>query len=113
MSRFVTVAESNSLREGSGRCVKIGNQEIALFRVGDEFYAIDNECTHYGASLCHGMVQGHKVACPWHCWQFDMTNGKCLTVPGRDVKSYPVRVEDGAVQIEVEEAPIPAEATAS
>jgi len=109
MSKFVTVAQSDALREGAGKCVKVGTQEIALFRVGDEFYAIDNACTHYGAALCHGMVQGHKVACPWHCWQFDMTSGKCLTVPGRDLKSYPVRVEAGEVQIEIEAPPAASE----
>lgn len=108
MSRYVTVAQSDAIQDGSSKCVVIDNKEIALFRVGGEFYAIDNECPHYGAQLCYGMTHEKVVACPWHWWQFDITSGKCLTVPGMDIKSYKVRLEDGEVQIEIEEAAPPA-----
>jgi NAD(P)H-dependent nitrite reductase small subunit len=104
MPQFVTVIPSEDIKTGSARSVMVGRKEIAVFRISDdEFYAIDNACTHYGAALCTGMMKEKVVMCPWHCWQFDVTDGKCLTVPGRDVKSYPVRIEDGNVQIGLEE----------
>lgn len=101
MAEFVTVAEADSLRDGDSRAVKVGNKEVALFRVGDEFYAIDNECSHYGAPLSDGWSDGKLVTCPWHCWQFDVTNGKCLTVEDYDVPSYTVLVEEGQVKVTV------------
>ncbi|MBV9867910.1 MAG: nitrite reductase small subunit NirD [Abitibacteriaceae bacterium] len=102
MSEFVTVAQCESLSDGVGECVRIGNKQIALFRLGEEFYAIDNECPHSGGPLCDGFTEGHKVMCPWHCWEFNITNGECLTVAGFDVESYPVRIENGTVQIQIE-----------
>ena len=101
MPEFVTVAQADEMVDGAARCVNVGAKELALFRVGDEFFAIDNECSHYGAALCDGWTEGVVVTCPWHCWQFDVTNGKCLTVEDADVAAYPVRIEDGVVKVEI------------
>lgn len=101
MPEPVTLVAADALRDGESRAIRIGDKEVALFRVGDEFYAIDNECSHYGAPLCDGWTDGTTVSCPWHCWQFDVTTGKCLTVEDYDVQSYPVKIEDGQVKIEI------------
>lgn len=101
MPETVTLVSADALRDGESRAVRVGDKEVAVFRVGDEFYAIDNECSHYGAPLCDGWTDGTTVSCPWHCWQFNVTNGKCLTVEDYDVQSYPVRIEDGQVKIEI------------
>jgi nitrite reductase (NADH) small subunit len=103
MAKLVTVASCDALAPGDCRRVQIEDKEIALFRIDDTFYAIDNECPHYGAPLCDGWVDDHVVTCPWHAWQFDVTDGRCLTVPDYDVPTYVVKVEDGVVQIEIEE----------
>jgi NAD(P)H-dependent nitrite reductase small subunit len=95
--------EANQLPPDNGgvRVVE-GDKDIALFRVGEQYFAIDNECPHYGASLSDGWVDEGIVACPWHCWQFDVANGRCLTFDSFNVQSYPVRIEDGTVFIDVE-----------
>ena len=101
MSELIEAGAVDSLRDGESRAVRAHDKEVALFRVGDEFYAIENECSHYGAALCDGWTDGKIVSCPWHCWQFDVTNGKCLTVEDYDVQTYAVRIEDGQVKIEI------------
>jgi nitrite reductase (NADH) small subunit len=101
MPEPVILVAADALRDGESRAIRVGDREVALFRVGEEFYAIDNECSHYGAPLCDGWTDGTTVSCPWHCWQFDVTTGKCLTVEDYDVQSYPVRIEDGQVKIEI------------
>ena len=101
MPEFVTIAQADEIKSGDARCVTVNAKELALFRVGDEFYAIDNACSHYGAALCDGWTDGTTVTCPWHCWQFDITSGKCLTVDDYDVASYPIRIEDGQVKVEI------------
>ena len=101
MPELVTVAQAGALKDGDALCVTAGDKELAFFRIGDEFYAIDNECPHHGAPLCDGWTDGTTVTCPWHCWQFDVTSGKCLTVEDLDVASYPVRIENGEVKVEV------------
>lgn len=99
---YVAVIPAEDIKPGGSRSVMIGRREIAIFRVGDDFHAIDNSCTHYGAALCTGWVKDNVVTCPWHCWQFDITNGKCLTVPSRGLNSYPIRIEEGTIQIGIE-----------
>jgi NAD(P)H-dependent nitrite reductase small subunit len=99
---YVSVIPAEDIKPGGSRSVMIGRREIAIFRIGDEFYAIDNSCSHYGAALCTGWVKDKVVTCPWHCWQFDVTNGNCLTVPSRGIGSYPVRIEEGSIQIGIE-----------
>lgn len=101
MSEYTTVAPADALAENSGMCLEVAGREIALFRVGDAFYAVDNECPHSGGPLCDGYLEGNTVMCPWHFWQFDLTNGECLTVTGFDIAIYPVRVEGGQIQLQV------------
>ena len=96
---FVTVAAATDFAEGKGKSFKVEGKEVAVFRIGEEFHAISNSCPHYGAQLCEGFVRNATVMCPWHGWQFDIKTGKSMTMPGRDVKSFKVKVEDGQVKI--------------
>jgi nitrite reductase (NADH) small subunit len=86
---------------GQSKCVKANGKEIALFRLDDGFYALDNECPHKGGPLSEGFIMDRQVACPWHQWQFNLTDGACPMVPGRPVKAYPVEIKDDEVWITV------------
>ena len=101
--KTLTVASDQLPASDNGIRLSEGDKDIALFRIGDDLFAIDNECPHYGASLSDGWVQEGVVACPWHCWQFDVKSGKCFTVEGFDLQTYPVRLEDGTAHIEIGE----------
>jgi nitrite reductase/ring-hydroxylating ferredoxin subunit len=73
--------------------------ELALFAVGGAHYAIDCSCPHAGGSLAEGDVRGTEVACPWHGWRFDLATGACKTVPEAGVQVYPVRLQDGVLEV--------------
>jgi nitrite reductase/ring-hydroxylating ferredoxin subunit len=73
--------------------------EVAVFNVGGEYYAIENFCPHKGAPLSDGVICGHVVECSLHGWQFDVRTGECLTVPER-IKTYKVTNEDGLLKVE-------------
>lgn len=96
---FETVATFDELADGKGKGVAVAGRDIAVFRIGDECFAIANECPHYGAELCQGYVREATVMCPWHGWQFDLKTGKGLTVSGCDVDSFEVKIEDGNVKV--------------
>ena len=98
-AQTLVVGELDELRPGT--CVRIGlpdGDELAVFNVGGEFYAIENSCPHKGAPLSEGTVCGHVVECGLHGWQFDVRTGECLTVRDR-IRSYAVKVEDGLVKV--------------
>ena len=102
---FVTVAPATDFAEGKGKAFKVEGKEVAVFRIGEEFHVISNACPHYGAQLCEGFVRNGTVLCPWHGWQFDIKTGKGMTMVGRDVKSFEVKVEDGQVKVATAEMP--------
>jgi nitrite reductase/ring-hydroxylating ferredoxin subunit len=102
-----------------------GKAGIGVFNVDGVFYALRNLCPHKSGPLCTGFVSGRMVAdrpptaageggldyvdegliirCPWHLWEFDLRTGECLVDPAARVKTYPVRVEDGAIIVQYED----------
>ena len=98
----VTVVENIPPREG--RAVLVGDQELALFNLGDRFLATDPNCPHEGGPLCDGIVTGSSVVCPLHAWKVDLESGE-VTRPshgkGHCVGTYPTKVEDGVVSVQL------------
>ncbi|MCG9699691.1 bifunctional 3-phenylpropionate/cinnamic acid dioxygenase ferredoxin subunit [Vibrio natriegens] len=79
---------------------------IALFHVGDEFYAMNDRCSHGNASMSEGYLEDDAtVECPLHTASFCLKTGKALCLPATDaIATYPVSVEDGTVYIDLPEA---------
>lgn len=97
---FVKVASVNDIDEGTGKTVMANGQAVALFKVKGNFYAIHNTCVHRGGPLGEGFLEDNVVTCPWHGWRYDVTSGKCLTLP-MNVKSFAVKVEGDDVLVDV------------
>ena len=88
---------------------KHGVQQIAVFRVGDSVFAVDNRCPHEGYPLASGSISGDCVlTCNWHNWKFRLKDGQCL-LGGDNVRSYLARSENGEVWVDVSPPP-PSEA---
>lgn len=87
---------------GTGKCVKVGGKDLALFNVGGKLYAIDNKCSHMNGPLCQGKVDGTEVVCPWHGSKFDVTSGAAKGPPAtKGVAKYKVEVKGTDVLITV------------
>lgn len=99
---FVSVAKTDEVPEGRPHCVSVGSQDIALFKVGDKYFAIDNICSHAGGPLCKGKFEGNIVTCPLHFSKFDVTTGAVLSPPARvPQKRYEVKVSGQDIQIKI------------
>ena len=96
----VKVLDMAALPDGKVSLVVVDGEDVALFRRGEEVFALGNTCPHQGGSLGDGFIEGDIVTCPLHGWEFDLRSGACMTVPGESVPSYAVTVEDGAVFVE-------------
>lgn len=86
-----------------GGCVRktIGSREVAIFRKGEEVYAIDATCPHRRGPLDGGELEdGYIVVCPWHGWRFDIRTGKSPTDPGQ-VLCHHAAVEGADVRVKV------------
>ena len=97
---FVKAAKISDVPEKCGKFIRIGDDEIGLFKVDGKFYAINNVCAHQHISALHqGELDGLKVTCPMHGWTYSLETGKAESGSGR-VKTYRVKVEGGFVWIE-------------
>ncbi|HZO81824.1 MAG TPA: Rieske 2Fe-2S domain-containing protein [Candidatus Binataceae bacterium] len=100
MASFVKVARRDEIPDGSGKTVELGGRKIALFNAGGKFYAIDNTCRHRGGPLGEGDLYGTTVVCPWHGWEYDVTNGQSLDDSSVKVACFAVRVDGDDVLVE-------------
>lgn len=98
---FLPALDAAALPSGKGETIELAGRRIAVFNIGGEFYALDDECPHRGGPLGSGWVDAEacQVTCPLHGWAFDLKAGAGVTVPARPVRSHPVRVVDGKVEV--------------
>ena len=105
---FVPVARVADVAHGEVRVVEVDGRSIALGRTEDgRFGAIDNVCTHDGGTLGEGELEGDCVECPRHGGGFDIFTGQvCALPPVIPVTAYPVRLNDGQVEVDLSSEPI-------
>ena len=100
MQAYRAICRSEDLLPGKGRAVEVDGQPIALFRIGDAIYAIENVCLHAGAPLEDSEIEGTVITCPWHQWQFELKTGACM-LHGTKLKTYKTREQNGTIEIEL------------
>jgi len=100
---WVKVGKTTDVEKGTAKVVEACGKRLALCHTSDGFYAVDDMCSHDRGPLGEGKVWDHRIECPRHGAQFDVTNGKALSLPAiRPIKAYKTRVdEDGEVEVEV------------
>jgi nitrite reductase (NADH) small subunit len=95
---WVAVARLGDLGERGRALVRVGTAEIALFRVDERVYAIDNRCPHRAGPLIRGFIEpGPAVRCPMHGWRYDLATG-ASDRPAR-ATVYPVRVDGDEISV--------------
>ncbi len=98
---FVPVFAASELAPGAMRRVKIGDTEIAIYHIGDDFHATGAICTHERADLTKGRLEGGAVFCPLHGAKFEVATGRVLSPPAfKKLRTYPVRVADGVLEVD-------------
>ena len=97
--KWYAVAELSEIPLKEGKRVAWNDFDVALFNLGEEFLAVDNQCPHRGGPLADGIVAGSAVFCPLHNWKFNLKNGCALSGGPGKIKTYPVKVINGLVCI--------------
>ncbi|KVG80301.1 naphthalene 1,2-dioxygenase [Burkholderia ubonensis] len=78
--------------------VRVGGRDIALYAVGDEIFATENQCTHGDARLSDGFLLDDEIECPLHQGRFSVRTGIALCAPlTMCVRTYPIKIENGRV----------------
>lgn len=99
---FVKAISASELTQGEMKKIVLQGKEIALAKVGNEFLAFDDTCTHEYCPLSDGSLEESIVTCPCHGSRFDIKTGGVLNLPAVvPIKTYKVKVENGDVLIDL------------
>ena len=100
--RDITVARTSEFTDGEMKQVSVEGKEILLARVNGKFYAVGATCTHYGAPLVDGVLNGERLVCPWHHACFNITSGDLREPPAFDaLPRYDVKIENEHVVVRI------------
>jgi nitrite reductase/ring-hydroxylating ferredoxin subunit len=86
---------------------EVNGYAMAIARVGDQYYAVQDHCTHRYGPLSEGrLCADGEVECPWHRSRFDLKTGQPTHGPAQEpLKTFETRVVDGIVQVRVPAEP--------
>lgn len=83
--------------------VTIGSYDVAIARDGDDFYALQDLCSHASVALSEGEVENCALECWLHGSTFDLRTGKPSGLPAIDpVTTFPVEVREDGIYVDVE-----------
>ena len=92
------IARVEELPPGSMRSAVIADRTVLLANIDGSVYAVSGECTHDGAPLVDGELEGDTIVCPWHFSRFCLRTGDVIESPAEDaLHTHVVDVIDGAV----------------
>jgi nitrite reductase (NADH) small subunit len=103
-AQWIDVCALDDIVPDTGVCALVGARQIALVRVGDTVYAVDNFDPFSKAYVLSRGIVGDKggvpkIASPIYKQTFDLVTGVCLDDPSVSVAVYTVRVRDGRVEL--------------
>ena len=82
---------------------QVDGADVLVCRIGDEYFAVADECSHARQALSTGKLRGCEITCPLHGARFDVRDGRCLARPAtRPIATYAVMVRDGQVFVSID-----------
>lgn len=98
---LLLVPDAQMMADGDARRIcSPATGPIAIFRNGDEYFAVSDRCTHGDASLAEGWLEGYEIECPIHAGRFDIRTGAALAFPVTEaVATYPTRWVHGLLYV--------------
>jgi len=100
MSEWVDVVAENALANGEHIVVDVDGIDVAVFKLEDGFFALEDVCTHDGAEIASGVIEGEQIICPRHGARFCIKTGKVLCAPAyEDIASLEIKTEARRIKV--------------
>jgi len=93
-----TVAE---IPNGERKIVEVEGISIGVFHYHGDWYALRNSCLHRSGPVCTGSLKDGILTCPWHGYQYDVTNGEFLLDSSAKLEMFSVEIRDGDIYLRV------------
>jgi anthranilate 1,2-dioxygenase ferredoxin component len=95
-----TIPEAEFPAEGKV-ALRLGGWHVLVARTESGFHAVNDRCTHQAAQISTGRVRRGVVMCPLHGARFELATGRCVGGAYPDLRTFPVRVVDGRIEVAV------------
>ena len=96
---FTKICKKEELKENQGKRFIVDDVEVAVFKIGEEVFALSNICPHQHTALIYdGFIENESIVCPAHGWMFNLKTGKQPT-GSRGIDSYPVKILNDDVYV--------------
>ena len=102
LTEFVKVGSVSDLASGKMLNAAVGQEEVMVARIGDEYFALDGWCSHEAGLLAEGFLHEStcEVECPIHEGFFDLRSGRATAPPAdAPVTVYDVRIEGDDIMV--------------
>jgi 3-phenylpropionate/trans-cinnamate dioxygenase ferredoxin subunit len=104
MSEFVQVAQVSDVTNSGKLILEVDDRMVVLLHINEQFFCIDDVCTHDGGPLGEGTLCGYELACPRHGAKFDVRSGAALTMPATEATVvHEVKIEGDNVFVRINE----------
>ena len=98
--KWIDAGLTADLQDGEAISIPVGRRMIAVVRSGDEYFAIEDVCTHDGAELTGGEIEGAEIICPRHGARFCLRTGQALSPPAYEpVRVFETKISDGRLWV--------------
>jgi 3-phenylpropionate/trans-cinnamate dioxygenase ferredoxin component len=107
MAQFHDAIPADWIPPGKSDTVDVDGFPVAVANVDGEFVAFQNLCPHQGTRLGgRPLEEGRFITCPMHASRYDVLSGECVRPANgdgfdQDLDTYPCRVKDEIVQVEI------------
>ncbi|MGZ4959345.1 MAG: non-heme iron oxygenase ferredoxin subunit [Methylomonas sp.] len=100
MTDWIDAGAESALAEGGHVVVDVEGTDVAVFKIDGQCYAIEDVCTHDGAEIASGELDGDEIICPRHGARFCVKTGEVKCAPAyENIATFPVEVEGGRIRV--------------
>jgi 3-phenylpropionate/trans-cinnamate dioxygenase ferredoxin component len=94
--KWIDAGPAAELADGQTLSIPVGRRIIAVVRSADAYFALEDICTHDGAALTGGAIEGTEIICPRHGARFCLRTGEALSPPAYEpVRVFATKIEGG------------------
>ena len=99
---FTAVTKAGDIAEKSFSTFEVNGTDIVICRLRDEYFAIENQCSHALSAFNAGRMRGYQITCPLHGATFDIRDGSATSLPAKlPIRSFPLRIVDGMIEVKL------------
>jgi nitrite reductase/ring-hydroxylating ferredoxin subunit len=97
---YTAVTATQNIEEKCFSTFEIHGRGIAICRFRNEYFAVENLCSHALSTFDGGRMRGYRLMCPLHGGTFDIRDGSCTGLPATQaIRSFPLRIVDEMIEV--------------